>query len=47
MAVYSEGKLKKKLKEILRRAWKGEEFPEEWKEGVIAPIHKKEDSIES
>lgn len=41
--LYSEGKLREKLKEILRRVWKGEGFPEEWREGVIASIHKKGD----
>lgn len=30
------------MKEILRRVWKGEGFPE-WRKRVIAPIHKKGD----
>lgn len=41
--IYSREKIRTKLKEVLRRVWRGEEFSEEWREGVITPIHKKED----
>lgn len=33
---------KERLKEIIQKVWKGEDFPEEWKEGLIAPLHNKE-----
>jgi len=41
--IYSEGQLRKKLKEMLRRVWRREGFPEEWREGIIMPIYKKGD----
>lgn len=41
--IYSREKIRTKLKEVLRRVWKGEGFPEEWRKGVITPIHKKGD----
>lgn len=41
--IYSREKIRTKLKEVLRRVWRGEGFPEEWREGVITPIHKKGD----
>lgn len=37
----SEGKITEKLEEVLRRVWKGEFFPEEWREGIVVPIYKK------
>lgn len=30
------------MREMLRKIWRGEGFPEEWREGLITPIHKKE-----
>jgi len=39
--LYSNGRIKKRLKDLLKRIWKGEGFPEEWRKGVITPIHKK------
>lgn len=41
--LYSEGKIRTKLKELIRRVWRGEGMPEEWREGVITPIYKKGD----
>lgn len=37
----SEGKITEKLEEVLRRVWKGEFFPEEWREEIVVPIYKK------
>lgn len=31
------------MKEVIRGVWKRKGFPKEWREGVITPIHKKED----
>lgn len=39
--IYSREKIRTKLKEVLRKVWRGEGFPEEWREEVITPIHKK------
>ena len=36
-------KIVKRITEIFNKVWKGEEFPERWKEGVISPIFKKGD----
>lgn len=42
--IYSEGQIKKKLKELLKRVWRGEEFPDkEQREELITPIYKKGD----
>lgn len=39
--IYSKDrKIRTKLKEVLRRVWRGEGFPKERREGVIMPIHK-------
>lgn len=40
--MYSEGQIRGKLKELCKLIWRGKEFPEEWREGLIAPIYKKE-----
>ncbi|XP_077270175.1 uncharacterized protein LOC143901623 [Temnothorax americanus] len=40
---FSNGRIKGKLKEILKKVWRGEGFPEEWRVGLIAPIFKKDD----
>jgi len=39
--LYSNGRIKERLKDLLKR--KGEGFPKEWRKGVITPIHKKGD----
>jgi len=39
--LYSNGRIKERLKDLLKKIWKGEGFPEEWRKGVITPIHKK------
>lgn len=44
--IYSKGHLRRKLKEIIRKVWGGEGFPEKWKIGIIAPIFKKGDMEE-
>jgi len=44
--LYSNGRIKERLKDLLKRIWKGEGFPEEWRKGVITPIHKKGDMSE-
>jgi len=36
-------KVIQRLKEIINRVWRGEGFPDRWREGVIAPIFKKGD----
>lgn len=41
--IYNREKIRTKLKEVLRRVWRGEGFPKEWREGIITPIHKKGD----
>lgn len=41
--VYSDGQIKAMLKEVLKRVWRGEGFPEKWREGLISPFHKKGD----
>ena len=38
---YSCGETRRKFREVVKRVWKGEGFPEEWKEGLITPIFKK------
>jgi len=39
--LYSGGQMRKKLKELMKRVWRSEGLPEEWREGIITPIHKK------
>ena len=34
-----------KMKEILNKIWTSEKIPEDWREGVICPIHKKGDRL--
>ena len=41
--IYSNVKIVKRITEIFNKVWKGEGFPERWKEGVISPIFKKGD----
>jgi len=36
--------IREKLKELLKRIWKGKGFPEEWRKKAITPIHKKGDT---
>jgi len=31
--LYSNGRIKGRLKNLLKRIWKGEDFPEEWRKG--------------
>ena len=38
---YSSGETRRKFREVVKRVWKEEGFPEEWKEGLITPIFKK------
>ena len=38
---YSSGETRRKFRKVVKRVWKGEGFPEEWKEGLITPIFKK------
>lgn len=40
---YSKGRTRDKLKEIIKRVWNRECFPESWRDGIITPIHKKGD----
>jgi len=44
--LYSNGRIKDRLKDLLKRIWKGEGFPEEWRKGMITPIHKTEEISE-
>ena len=41
--IYGNMKIVKRITEIFNKVWKGEGFPERWKEGVISPIFKKGD----
>ena len=41
--IYGNVKIVKRITEIFNKEWKGEGFPERWKEGVISPIFKKGD----
>ena len=38
---YSSRETRRKFREVVKRVWKGEGFPEEWKEDLITPIFKK------
>jgi len=38
---YGENKLLKRMYELVRQNWEEERIPEEWKETIIVPIHKK------
>ncbi|KMQ84653.1 neurofilament medium polypeptide-like protein [Lasius niger] len=40
----SESQIREKLKELCKLVWSGKGFPEEWREGLIAPIYKKGDA---
>lgn len=41
--IYGGEKVVERLTEIINKVWKGEGFPDRWKEGVISPIFKKGD----
>jgi len=41
--LYSNGQIRERLKDLFKRIWKGEDFPEEWRKGVITSIYKKGD----
>jgi len=43
--LYSSGWIRERLKDLLKRIWKEEGFPKEWKKGVITP-HKKGDTTD-
>jgi len=38
--LYSDGQIGERFKELFKRMWKGEGFPEEWRKGMITLIHK-------
>jgi len=40
---YGGNKLLNRIYELLRLIWEEEKLPEEWKETIIVPIHKKGD----
>ena len=39
--IYGGRLLREKVRLVLNKVWKGQEFPEEWKTGIIVPILKK------
>lgn len=39
--IHSQGNTSRKLMEIIKRVWTGEGFPDDWRESVISPLHKK------
>lgn len=39
--IYSQGGIRTKLNELIKRVWRGEGLPEKWREGLISVIHKK------
>ncbi|CAD6242993.1 GSCOCG00009629001-RA-CDS, partial [Cotesia congregata] len=39
--IYGRGKIRCRIREIIREVWRGEYFPEDWREGIITPIFKK------
>lgn len=41
--MFSEGQIREKLREILKKVWSEEGFSEKWRVGLISPIHKKGD----
>jgi len=38
---YSDGQIRERLKELLKRIWKGESFPEEWRKRMKISIRKR------
>lgn len=41
--MYSKREPETRLIEIIQKVWKGERYPQKWREGVIRPPHKKGD----
>lgn len=41
--MYGNPKIVRRLTEIINKVWRGDSFPERWKEGMISPIFKKGD----
>jgi len=41
---YGDGQIRERFKELLKRIWNREGFPEEWRKGVITSIHKNGDT---
>lgn len=39
--MYSQGEVRERLKEIIKKVYRGEGFPEEWRTSIIHPIWKK------
>jgi len=42
----TKGEGLKVIHRLFQRIWETEEMPEEWKQSVIVPIHKKQDKLD-
>lgn len=41
--IFGRGKIRTRLKEVIKEVWRGGYFIDDWREGIVTPIHKKGD----